>query len=191
MRLVIMLLALTLAGCAGSGDYAKYVDAQAQLARENQKPLLILEAQDGQPIAGLKRLEVNAPGGNPGSVIAAPRNEWAGVIQSGLGVLGTVGGVVAGGMAAKGLATAVGNAATAGYSHVQAPGASTVTTTTNTASNGSVAGGGSVAPVTSTTTATTTTTTTDNHSQTAPPTVVQPQPGRVCAPDATGAMVCQ
>lgn len=56
-----------------------------------------------------------------------------------------------------------------------------------TASGGSVAGGGSIA----TTTTSDRHDVTDNHSQTATPTVVQPQPGRICAPDAGGVMVCQ
>lgn len=161
-----------LSGCAGGEDYVRYLEAQERIAAaREQKPLLVLEAQPGQQITGLKRLEINAPPGVGQGVAALappPRSEWAGVVSQGLGIVGAVGGVIAGGRAAEGLARAVGSAATAGYSHVQAPGAVSTSTTTQTLSGTGALGG----DYTHTPTATTTTTTTDAVTVVPPVTVV-------------------
>lgn len=170
-------LALLLTACGGN-DYAKYLDAQAEFARTNPpRPLIVLEAHEGQQISGLKRLEVNAPAGvgqGGASIAPPPRNEWVGLASQALGIVGTVGGVVAGGRAAEGLARAVGEAATAGYAHIQAPAANVTTTTTTLSGTGVLGAGSYSAPVTTTTLSgtgaiggnytPTTTTTTDNHS---------------------------
>lgn len=176
----LLLLPVFLVGCANT-DYTKYLDAQAEFARANPaRPLLVIEAHEGQQITGLKRLEINTPQVGQGAAnIQAPQpNQWLGIVGQALGIVGTVGGVVAGGKAAQGLARAVGDAATVGYSHVQAPTVvvpPTVTpqaNVTNTLSGSGVMGGGVYsAPVTTTTLSGTgaiggdyTHTPTDNHS---------------------------
>jgi hypothetical protein len=112
---------VALAGCASSGDYQSYLAAQQQAnAAYTQKPILLMEGYDGQPITGLKRIEVNLPGQAP-VIQQAKDNEWARVVSQGLGVFGTIGGIWAGGEAAKGLAGAVGSAANHGYEFVQSP----------------------------------------------------------------------
>lgn len=95
---------------------------------------------EGQQITGLKSVRVYAPSAAPVIQQAKP-NEWAAVASQALSVVGTVGGIVATGKAAVGIAREVRLGATAGYSHVQAP----TTTTTNTMSNSQgVLGSGSV-----------------------------------------------
>ncbi len=122
MKPIISILSLVaLAGCASSGDYQSYLASQHQEnAAYKQKPILLLEGYDGKPITGLKRLEVNLPGQAP-VIQQAKDNEWARVVSQGLGVFGKIGGIWAGGEAAKGLAGAVGNAANRGYEFVQSP----------------------------------------------------------------------
>jgi hypothetical protein len=59
-----------LTGCATSADHARaYYDAQAA-AQANQRPLIRMEAHNGQDIvlAGVKRFEVYAPAGNSQSL---------------------------------------------------------------------------------------------------------------------------
>ena len=174
--LSIAVAVVLLAGCAGGGDYTRYLEAQERIAAQQQaRPLIVLEAHEGQQITGLKRLEVNAPPGvgqGVASLAPPPRSEWAAVLTQGLGVLGTVGGVLAGGRAAEGLARAVGSASTAGYSHIQAPAANVSTTTTQTLS-GTGALGGNYTHTPTVTTSTTNTTTTDAVTVT-PPVVITP-----------------
>lgn len=107
---------LVLAGCASEGSYQTYVKAQQQAnddTRAAQKPLLKIQAIDGQAITGLASIEVNMPTG-PAPVIQQEQ-QWAGwnTLNGAIGVAGSVGGIVAGGRAAANLATAVGNVANA------------------------------------------------------------------------------
>jgi hypothetical protein len=131
MKRILIILPF-LAACATSSEYTAYLQAQQEANRqaaETQKPLVRLTAQPGQQITGLQSLEVYTPTAAP--VIQQQRpNEWAAVVQSGLGVVGTLGGVALGGKAAIGMAREIKEAGTAGYSFVQAPGTVTTTTTT-------------------------------------------------------------
>ena len=148
MKTALLLVSFVIAGCASSPDYDSYLKAQTEAnrqAQESQKPLVRLTAQPGQQITGLQSLEVFAPTSMPVIQQARP-NEWAAVVGQGLGVLGTVGSIYYGGKAAASLASEVRQAGTAGYAHIQAPGAitttSTSTTTTNTMSGTGVLGSG-------------------------------------------------
>lgn len=148
MRYLLMMLALVLAGCSTTGEYRDYLTATHEghkLALQNQKPLVEIEAAEGQVITGLKAVRVYTPVSAPVVQQARP-NEWAGVANNALGVIGSLGGVYLGGKAAEGLATAVGSAATAGYGYIQAPGAVTTTTIgansgANSGNSGRLAGG--------------------------------------------------
>jgi hypothetical protein len=111
-----------LAGCA-STDYSAYIRAQ-QYAHDKalaaQKPLVKIIAQPGQSITGLQSIEIYTPA--PAPVIAQSRpSEWAGVLNTALGVAGTVLGIREAGRAASSLADSVGRSSTAGYPYVQAP----------------------------------------------------------------------
>jgi hypothetical protein len=121
-RALILLAACLAAGCA-STDYRSYLAAQQAVIRDAQiaqKPLFELEAEPGQPITGLKAVRVFMPVQAP--VIAQARpSEWAGVLGTGLQVLGVVAGIKYQGEAAANLATAVGGAANHGYQFVQSP----------------------------------------------------------------------
>ena len=174
-----------LGGCASGGDYKQYVDAQMEAIRQHQaqaRPLVSIKAAPGQQITGLESIEINVPGQAP-TIQQARGNEWAPVVGQAIGTIGIVGGIVAGGRAAIGIANAVGNAAKTPQANV-----STVNTmsgtgvmgsgsygTANTASTAnSIGGSGAMgagasfaAPTTTTTTNTTTTnTTTDDHAVT-------------------------
>lgn len=138
-----LLAALALTACASDKDYQTYIAAQQHAntqAAADQKPLVRLTAQPGQNITGLASLEVFTPQAAPVIQQARP-NEWVGVINTGLAVTGTVLGIHAGGIAAGRLADSVGRAGTAGYQHVQAPGAVTNTTNTMTGSTGTLGSG--------------------------------------------------
>lgn len=142
-RITIAILALVLAACAHDQQYRDYLAAQqAANAAYRPAPLFVLEAHEGQPITGIKRIEVNVPG-QPPIVQQARPSEWAQVWQSGLGTFGMLGGIYLGGRAAIGLSNSIGNAATAGYPYVQAPGA--ITTTTQSIGGAGVIGAGSYA----------------------------------------------
>jgi hypothetical protein len=67
---------------AGKSDAQSFYEA-ALAAQQNQKPLLLIEGQEGQPvvISGLKSLAVYAPNGATVSQYADP---WAGVVNNGL-----------------------------------------------------------------------------------------------------------
>lgn len=165
-KLLMAVVAITtLAGCASGGDYKQYLEAQQAMAAK-ARPLLVIEAQPGQTITGLSRLEVNAPAQSGVSALAPPRSEVAGVVRDiGVAAIGAYTGVamtraVVGGV--QSLGDNIERSGTAGYPYVQAPGA----VTTNTASGGSVAGGGSITNTTSTST--------DNHTTTPAPVVVTP-----------------
>lgn len=119
--IIAIVVMLVLGGCATSPEYSDYLKAQTQANTSYvQKPLLVLEGYDGQPITGLKRVEVNVPGQAPVIQQAAP-NAWIPVLSQGLSVFGAVGGIMAGGKAAVGLVNATGNAAGQGYKYIQAP----------------------------------------------------------------------
>ena len=165
MRIIAIAASVAiLAGCATSPEYTAYLQAQQDANRqaaEHQKPLVRLTAQPGQQITGLQSLEVYTPTTAP--VIQQQRpNEWAAVVGQGIGVIGTIGGIHAGGKAAIGLAGEIRQAGTAGYAHIQAPGA----VTTMTGSTG-VLGAGAYAI----------------DSTHAPTVVNQPAPTIVTAPD--------
>ena len=142
-RLVCLLVVAAITGCASNGEYDAYLRAQSQantMHMQSQKPLVEIEAMEGQQITGLKSVRVYAPSAAPVIQQAKP-NEWAAVASQALSVVGTVGGIVATGKAAVGIAREVRLGSTAGYSHVQAP----TTTTTNTMSNSQgVLGSGAV-----------------------------------------------
>lgn len=151
-----------MAGCAGA-DYQKYLEAQTELIKAGQKPILVIKAQPGQQISGLESIEVNAPssGGAGVANLQPPRNEWAGIVRDvGVAAIGGYAGVATTGLivgGVKSLGDNIERSGTAGYSHVQAPGA--VSTTTNTLSGTGAIGGGYTAT-------TTTTNTTDSHAVT-------------------------
>jgi hypothetical protein len=122
-RLVMIIaLALTLAGCA-STDYEAYLNAQQAAIRDAQavqRPWFELEAFDDRPIMGLKAVRVWMPVQAP--VIAQSRpNEWASVVGAGLNILGVVAGIKYSGEAASNLAREVGGAANHGYQFIQSP----------------------------------------------------------------------
>jgi hypothetical protein len=129
--------ALLLTGCASDASYIAYLEAQraAQTAaQQGARPLVRIVAQDGATITGLAGIEINLP-------VEAPRveqqrpSEWAGVIQTGLGVFGAVGGIFASGKAAKDLAIAVGTHSAAIAGQIQAPAANVTTSTVTNESN--------------------------------------------------------
>lgn len=135
-----MLIAWILGGCAASPDYTNYLTAQTNANMNHvQKPLLVLEGHNGQPITGLARVEVNMPTQAPVIQQARP-NEWAGVASQALGVVGVIGGVMATGKAMSGVAEAVGQSSTVGYQYVQTPQANVTTTTTTTTTDNSISG---------------------------------------------------
>ena len=139
MRLTtVFALAAVLGACASGGDYKQYVDAQMEAIRQHQaqaKPLVSIKAQAGQTISGLESIEINVPGQAP-LIQQARGNEWAPVIGQAIGALGIVGGIVAGGHAAVGIANAVGNAA-------RVPQANVITTTSTALGGSGVIGNGS------------------------------------------------
>lgn len=209
-KYLFLVLVLLVTGCASDKEYAAYIAAQQEANRQaaaEQKPLVRLTAQPGQTITGLQSLEVYTPTSAP--VIQQARgNEWASVVNTGLAITGTVVGIHAGGIAAARLADSVGRAGTAGYAHVQAPGA--VTTNTMTNSTG-VIGSGSYdsthmptivnqpAPLVVTQPPIQVVTQPDPIVITQPPVqvvtqpppaVVNPQPVQVCVVDAAGVLTC-
>lgn len=128
-----LLLSTLMAGCASTESYGRYLAAQAQATQaaiKAQKPLLKITAQSGQAITGLASIEVYGQAALPTFQQERP-NEWAAVAQSGLQMLGVVGGVIAGGNAAEDLTNAVGKAANHGYQYIQAPGPITTTVIDN------------------------------------------------------------
>lgn len=141
---------LSLAACATGGDYKDYLAAQEKqqaTAAATAKPLLVIEAMEGQTITGLKRLEVNSPPANTGSGLQAPPpNAWAGVVGQGLSVVGTIYGIHAGAQAATAIAGSISNAGTAGYRYVQAPNSTATTTSTTTTAVGNTAITGNTVP---------------------------------------------
>lgn len=154
MKILMGLVLTGLTGCAATPDYNTYVRAQADAnASHIQRPLLILEAHDGQQITGLARVEVNMPTQAP-TIQQARENEWARVVGQAIGVVGVVGGVMATGKAMSGVAEAVGQSTATGYQYIQTPQANVTTTTTTTTSTDSHAVTGSYNP----------STVTDNHS---------------------------
>lgn len=127
MRYLLMMLAVVLAGCGTTRDFRDYLTAQhsvTELSIKEQKPLVRIEAQPGQQITGLAKIEVYAPQAIPQIQQARP-NEWAAVANNAIDKLGGVGQVIATGRAVVGIADVVGDAATAGYGYIQAPGAVT------------------------------------------------------------------
>ncbi len=113
-----------LAGCSSAPEYNQYLQAQAEAtkqAMEYQKPLLRLVAQPGMPITGLQSLEVYTPSQAP-VIQQAKASEWAAVAQTGLGIIGTLGGIKLGGDAMVDMASQVRQAGTYGYSRMTQPG---------------------------------------------------------------------
>jgi hypothetical protein len=128
---------LLLTGCASDASYIAYLEAQRAAtasAYAQQKPLIRIMAHEGREITGLAGIEVNLPVESPRVEQQRP-SEWAGVVQTGLGVFGAVGGIFASGKAAKDLAVAVGthNAAIAGQ--IQAPQANVTTSSVTNETN--------------------------------------------------------
>ena len=121
-RMTLPLMCLLLSACA-STDYEAYLSAQQSAIREaqtNQKPLFELEAEPGLPITGLRAVRVYMPVQAPVLQQSRP-SEWAGVLGTGLQVLGVVAGIKYSGEAAANLAREVGGAASHGYQYVQSP----------------------------------------------------------------------
>jgi hypothetical protein len=119
----ILLILPFLAACATSPEYTSYLQAQQEAnkqAIEHQKPLVRLTAHPGQTITGLQSLEVYTPTAAPVFQQSRP-NEWAAVVQTGLGVVGTLGGIKLGGDAAIGLAGEMRKGASYGYDYMQNP----------------------------------------------------------------------
>jgi len=117
---VMTAVALLVAGCGTTGDYKAYIAAQQQANAQsaaNRKPLVLITAEPGQPIIGLSRIEVYTPEAAPVIQQARP-SEWASVVNNGLSILGTLGGIKLGGDAAIGAIDAVGKAANYGYQFV-------------------------------------------------------------------------
>jgi hypothetical protein len=104
MKYLAFILALSLAGCASSDGYQRYLQAQSA-AIKAQKPMLRITAEKGQAITGLASIEVYGPGM---SIQQEKDNEWARVVTSGLQVVGIVGGIVAAGNASANLVDSVG-----------------------------------------------------------------------------------
>ncbi len=104
MKLIVVILALSLTGCASSDGYQRYLSAQSA-AIKAQKPMLRITAEKGQAITGLASIEVYGPGM---SIQQEKDSEWAAVVSSGINVLGVVGGIVAAGNASENLVQAVG-----------------------------------------------------------------------------------
>lgn len=101
---LIVMVGFGVTGCATSDGYQRYLAAQAT-AIKNQKPMLEIIAEKGQPITGLSAIRVYGPGL---SIQQEKDNEWARVVTSGLQVVGLVGGIVAAGNASENLVKAVG-----------------------------------------------------------------------------------
>jgi len=112
MKIIIAALAaLALAGCAADKDYFAYLQAQTEANRQHAaeaKPLLKIEAMEGQQITGLKSIEVNAPS-QAATIQQSRPNEWAGVATTLISATGAVVGLHVGGQAAIGLANSVGS----------------------------------------------------------------------------------
>ncbi|KIX15042.1 hypothetical protein [Dethiosulfatarculus sandiegensis] len=115
-------------GCASKEEKLAYYQANIEAAK-HQKPLLLLEAKEGQDIQlkGVKSLVVYAPrsGG-----ITQYRDEAAALAREGLGIAGTVAGIYFGGQVAVALADTVGKHSGKNYSFTNsfnpsAPGSST------------------------------------------------------------------
>lgn len=163
---VVVLATALLFGCATTkedqANYAGYLQsvnaANTAAANKPQQPLFRMKAKDGQKLSidGLDEFVVYAPeSGGIGAGMkmpeqyVAPRNDTAEIIKAGLGVVGTVGTIVAVGKGAANLANAVGNSNTAIAGKIQAaPG--TVTTTTTTMGANSVSGSGTSTTTTDT-----------------------------------------
>lgn len=121
-HLLILLLAVSLSACGTFGggkadeDYKNYLIAKnaETVAAKPAIELVKIKAQPGQVIKleGVAEFTVSmpAPAVQGAQQMARTPNEWAAVVQSGVGVLGTVLGIHAAGNAAIGLAGAVGNA---------------------------------------------------------------------------------
>lgn len=189
--IAVIIVAIILAGCASDKEYQTYIAAQTEANRQaaaDQKPLIRIEAQEGQTITGLKSVEVYTPTAAPVIQQARP-SEWVGVMQTGIGVAGTVLGIRAAGHAAVGLADSVGRAGTTGYQYIQAPGATTTTTTTSTvdSSNHSTTNTTDSHNTASTDSHNTDSHNVDNH--TTNPSVQIPG-GKICHIDAAGALIC-
>lgn len=128
MKLIPILCALSLTGCASTQEYSQYVAAQQEANRahiDTQKPLFRITAQPGVSITGLAGLEVYMPSAAPVIQQARP-NEWVGVIGQAVGVVGVIGGIYAGGKATSSLLDSVGKFVQPNASN------STVTTTNST-----------------------------------------------------------
>ncbi len=102
-----LVVALALAGgCISAQERKDYYQAQLDAMRE-RKPLLEIEAKDGEElrISGLKTLRVYAPNGE---AVQQLRDQAAEAAREGLGIAGAVATVYVGGEAAVGLADVVG-----------------------------------------------------------------------------------
>ena len=104
MKVIAIAIALSLAGCATSDGYQRYLQAQSA-AIKAQKPMLRITAEKGQAITGLASIEVYGPGM---SIQQERPSEWAAVATSALQVVGVVGGIVAAGQASANLVDSVG-----------------------------------------------------------------------------------
>ena len=123
-KFIVLCGVVLLSACAATPDYTNYIKAQTEAnrqAQESQKPLVRLVAQPGMAITGLQSVEVYAPTQAP-VIQQAKANEWAAVAQTGLGIIGTLGGIKLGGEAMVDMASQVRQAGTVGYSHINQAG---------------------------------------------------------------------
>ena len=105
---IMAFLAGSLGGCATTSDSKAYYEA-ALASMEFQKPLLLLEAKDGEKIelSGVKTLAVYAPGhGLPQYV-----DPWTGVVRDGIVAVTGLGSVYLGLQGAVNLVDATGKIA--------------------------------------------------------------------------------
>lgn len=169
--MMLMTIAIVMTGCASTGfkeaQQAHY-DGQRELDKAEAQllatPLIDLKMGPNGQLLGLT---VGRQGSSRVQT-AAPVDPNMAVLGKALDSVTTVGSIVAGGAAARGLANAVGSAAGQGYKYIQSPTviqptpavipqANITNTTTTTLSGSGVIGSGSYA------TPTTTTTSTDSH----------------------------
>jgi len=120
IRMVLMIAAVALSGCATDAELRARV-ATANIEMAKRAPQLLLDA--AIPVPGSDRvmtIKVANPDG-ASRAIHAPQNPWAGVASDALKTVGTVGGIVAGGHAARWLVESTGAGIAGALQHVPDP----------------------------------------------------------------------
>lgn len=132
MKYTVLAAMLLLTGCASTAidpNYAMFVSAQKEIElNRKDQPLVRIKAQKGASIKfeGVEEFVVYAPtdaSATKSSInqYVTPRNDVAEVAKAALGIVGTVGSIVAVGKATSNLASEVGKASNAGYKYIQSP----------------------------------------------------------------------